>query len=270
MPRIVPSQIVGYIDARYRQAKEQISGRSPWYLGQDHTAQISHLLSMLEQLPEHLVTLSGEAAAEFGEAKEALRVAVTRWSEGDKAYVLNHLPAHAGLNPLTVLRKHLATLSDEGVEATTNPLSFIKDLGFRQSVRRDLASIDRLLLGQEWKAATVLAGSVIETLLLNAITEHESMNAGLVKNATQQLVKAGTLPKTPPLDLNSWNLQQMTEVAFHLTLIDKETATQCSLGRDFRNLIHPGKSVRTAQACNRATALSAVAGVAHCLDDLTS
>jgi hypothetical protein len=58
-------------------------------------------------------------------------------------------------------------------------------------------------------------------------------------------------------------------VAIELKLITKETEQQCRLAKDFRNLVHPGRAKRLGQACNRATALSAVAAVEHVTVDLS-
>jgi len=43
---------------------------------------------------------------------------------------------------------------------------------------------------------------------------------------------------------------------------------QVTLTRDFRNLIHPGKAQRLKQKCDKATALSVVAGLEHVRRDL--
>ena len=59
------------------------------------------------------------------------------------------------------------------------------------------------------------------------------------------------------------------EVAAELNLIGTETAMQCRLAKDYRNLIHPGRAQRLGQACNRGTALSAVAAVEHVVNDLS-
>src|SRR6266581_2002962 len=40
------------------------------------------------------------------------------------------------------------------------------------------------------------------------------------------------------------------------------------LTRDFRNLVHPGRAIRLGRQCNRATALSALAGIEHVVNDL--
>jgi hypothetical protein len=41
------------------------------------------------------------------------------------------------------------------------------------------------------------------------------------------------------------------------------------LAKDFRNLIHPGRSVRLARVCDQPTALAPVAGLGFLVRDLT-
>jgi hypothetical protein len=53
-----------------------------------------------------------------------------------------------------------------------------------------------------------------------------------------------------------------------LTAAD-DTAQQARLGKDFRNLIHPGRASRLGKICDRGTALSALAAVEHVVRDLT-
>ncbi len=66
----------------------------------------------------------------------------------------------------------------------------------------------------------------------------------------------------------SWGLHQYIDVAAELDLISDESADQARLAKEYRNLIHPGRSARLAQVCDRATALSALAAVEHVVRDL--
>ena len=54
-----------------------------------------------------------------------------------------------------------------------------------------------------------------------------------------------------------------------LGLIDGETTKQADLAREFRNLIHPGRSARLAKICDRGTALSALAAVELIVRDIS-
>jgi ribosomal protein L30E len=140
-------------------------------------------------------------------------------------------------------------------------------LEFRQSLRIDISNATRALANAEWKAATVLAGSVVEALLLWALLQRPTD----IPKAIAALLKKGTLGKDPGTNLESesWVLHVYIEVAAELNVIKTDTATQARLAKNFRNLIHPGRTLRLGQVCNRGTALSALAAVEHVVGDLT-
>ncbi len=102
-----------------------------------------------------------------------------------------------------------------------------------------------------------MAGSAIEALLLSAI-QRPSVKAKLA-NLTDR-------PKGGP---EHWDLHDYIKIAERLSLIKANTATQARLTQGFRNLIHPGRAQRTAEKCDRGTALTALAGVELVVRDLT-
>jgi hypothetical protein len=112
-----------------------------------------------------------------------------------------------------------------------------------------------------WKAATVLAGAAAEALLLWAIIERKSAS-------DTGAAHAAVIPSAPS-DPNRWDLDGYIKVAKALGLIEDETAKQADLAREFRNLIHPGRSARLAKKCDRGTALSALAAVELIVRDLS-
>jgi hypothetical protein len=67
---------------------------------------------------------------------------------------------------------------DEAVSEAADVLEFIDDAILRQNIRRDLWSADGALNNGEWKAATVLAGSLVESLLLWAIGRRPNTEIG--------------------------------------------------------------------------------------------
>jgi hypothetical protein len=123
------------------------------------------------------------------------------------------------------------------------------------------------LANGEWKAATVLAGSVVEALLLWAL--HQAL-AEDCRRAITSAVAKGTLSHRPPGELERWDLSEYIAVAEELTTIDVDTATQARLAKNFRNLIHPGRAQRLAQVCDRGTALAALAAVEMVVRCLTA
>ena len=57
-------------------------------------------------------------------------------------------------------------------------------------------------------------------------------------------------------------------LAFANGVIDAATEKQAGLAKDARNLVHPGKALRSGEACNKATALTALAAVYRVIDQL--
>ena len=269
MQPVVPSQVVEYIDSMYPQAKQQFDGSGKsFYLERDHAPNIRHILTMIENIPSHLLVLDGESHAEFGEAIAALSVALDSWSAGDNVHQLKKVPGRSKAHPLALLRKTLPNLSDTGITPSTAGLEFVEDVGLRSSLRRDLSAANEALATGNWKAATVLAGSVVEALLLEVLATRKQDDPSNVEKALSDLQAEGVLGRTPSSNLDEWNLHQLAETAGKLRIIQLYTLAQCRLAKDFRNLVHPGRQRRLSQECNRATALSAVTAVEHVIQDL--
>jgi hypothetical protein len=119
----------------------------------------------------------------------------------------------------------------------------------------DLSDATSALHNGEWKASTVLAGAVVEALLLWAIQFDLTKLASLLSK-----------PKGAP---ENWSLADLIDAAANLGLVKTNTATQGHLAKDFRNLIHPGRTQRINQVCDRATALTALAAAELVVRDLS-
>ncbi len=253
---IVPSQIVLYIDKRVPAVRERPQELS--VLGPEHAGMLGHVVDMIERVPPHLVVLGADADAEFGEAVHAIRAALRGWESGNHSIGLRPLVGMNGLHPLVAVRKWLARLPDEGPGTPDGGLDFIGDEALRTVLATDLASMERLLDVGTWKAATVIAGSVAEALLLDALLKREA-EAREAALRFQPVIKG---------QLDSWDLNELTTVARALEVIDEDTADLSALARRFRNLIHPGRSRRLEITCDRGTAFATVAAVEHVIRDL--
>lgn len=258
MPSYVPSQVVELIDSRLPAARKQCEGGPSFLVGADYAGLLALLLRMVDNIPEHLLVLRGDDAIEFGEAIEAIRIAVARWHAGDKSYFMQSMAARQGWSAITFVRKHAASLPDEAAVGNLHALTFIADLDLRASLAIDLKAMEDALDRRAWKSATLLAGSVTEALLLGALLQKEA-------DARRE---GGRLPSPAPTDLTDWNLHQLTEVANVLGVIEGATAAQCRVAKNFRNLIHPGRALRLAQDCDRGTAFATTAAVDHVVRDL--
>jgi hypothetical protein len=262
MPRVVPSVVVRFIDSSPLHAGEaglvSMNTVEPAFL--------SAVLSLSDQVPDELLTMDNDTYASLIHAKVEIEGILATWtSNRDKGYQLEPFRAHLKESPLARIRHALAKCPDESPAPGTSELNFIADPDLRTELRDDIGRINRALANGEWKGATVLAGSVVEALLLWALMQRSRADiAGAIARAS------GKFNKQPSPDgLDWWGLHEYIEVAAELAVIKTETAVQTRLTKDFRNLIHPGRAQRLAQKCDRGTALSAVAGVEHVVRDLT-
>jgi hypothetical protein len=264
MPYVVPSQVRVFIEQEFRPSGAPIGPNSQLF--REWSPQLSALVALAEQIPDHLISLTGPTYSQYVMALETIKYQLSTWLHSVSPTALAHV---GGQSAVFVIREALQLCSDEAPAPATAGLGFISDTDLSASVRLDISAAERDLVGHEYKGATVLAGSAIEALLLWAILEYEKNHVGSFKAAAAALRNSGILSKTPHSDIEQWHLSDLIEVARHLSLISEETATQARLAKDFRNLIHPGRARRLDKMCDRATALSALAAVAHVVRDLS-
>jgi hypothetical protein len=255
--RVVPSQVVETID--------ELFPRHTHHTYTIHTAgKISCVVKLIGEIPPELLRLPSDQYAQFRLHLSRLEFQLRSWLNrgGSDVDILTHGDAVASL------REVLARCPDEYPAPATADLLFIPDQDLRGNIRADIGTANRALLNAEWKAATVLAGSAIEALLHWKLGE-PPLTTAQINAAIVSAMSNGKLKKKPHQNRDYWDLQTFIEVAAELSFITSETVTAANLARDYRNLIHPGKAARQSQVCDRATALSALAGLEHVIRDLT-
>ncbi len=266
MPRVVPSQIVEFIDLTFPKAKKQTDeGGRGFSLNRPDQHPCAGVVDLIAQLPAELLVLPGEQYTEFVVSVAAIKDTLEIWKLRDHG--LDVIPRFGDYNPISFIRRALSLCPDEIPSKDTAELIFIKEEDLRANLRKDISATNQALSNGEWKAATILAGSVIEALLLWALKRHDQDERS---RAVNTLVEQETLTSDPGGNLDRWTLHIFVEVATKLEIIGENTAQQARLAKGFRNLIHPGREQRLGQKCNRATALSAVAAVEHVITDLSS
>jgi hypothetical protein len=264
MPRVVPSQVVDFIDQVFPWLRAPGQGG---YLSREHSGEAAGLLSLVDRIPEELLTLAGSEYGEFVCSVSAIRDKLVLWQNQQNPNIPTYLgQSFRGLNPVTLIRQALAKCPDEGPAPSTSELAFVTDAGLRTNLRNDVGAINRALANGEWKAATVLSGSAIEALLLWALEQRPPSD---IATAIAALTTSGELTRQPNANLERWDLHEFTEVAAKLEIIKADAAIETRLAREFRNLIHPGRAQRLGQKCDRGTALSSVAALDHVVRDLS-
>ena len=258
MARVVPTQVVELIDQLFPNSR--MADQLEVHMGA--TAQLAAIRAFADWIPPELITLTGQDLADYVVALSMIESAQRLWISAGSHWKLSN---YRNTSPIVLLRRALAKCPDQAPSPGTTELAFVTAPDLRESIRQDISAANRDMVNAEWKGATVLAGSATEALLLWGIQQ----NSGSWEAAAQALFVAGTLAQKPKSDPEQWTFIELIEVARHLGLITPETATQARLGKDFRNLIHPGRASRLGQVCDRATALSALAAVEHVVRDLT-
>ena len=254
MPRVVPSQIVALIHKFYA----NISDDDQFALNDTQLPQLTAILELIDRMPSEFLTLSAERFSLFMFSCQVLRTYAERYMGMDRRTaspgtpVVKKLRALDMKSPITFLRDCLADCPDEFPSEFTSELAFMElDSEYRGRLRVDMGSMEQALRNAEWKAATVLAGALLEALLLWAIQKKRQQSEA---KSTEML---------------AWHLPDYIKEALELKLITPDTSKQCELAKDFRNLIHPGRAIRLNQECKRGTALSAVAAVELVVEDLS-
>lgn len=249
MVRMVPSAVRQFIDndSVLSRCTDPDPKKQP-DLGYLQASELSALLHLLDEIPEELTPTQPDAYVDFVLGRSAMYHAVEVWRSGDRKTILKPLKRWGGLNAVALVYKALGAAPDEAPASTTKTLAFVTDAAARTTLQNDVAAVERAIHNSEWKAATVLAGSVIEALLLWALSKDP--------NAARAATVA---PKKN--DLKDWHLFELIQVAKELKLIGDQSAKQADLARDFRNLIHPAVAERARMKCDRPTAFGAFAGM---------
>lgn len=102
---------------------------------------------------------------------------------------------------------------------------FITTKEFRESLEADYTELKHSVENKSWKSAQVISGSIVECLLVDY----------LVAN-----------PTACPAGKNALNLSlgECVTACKNEGVISESTADLCSVIRNYRNLIHPGRAVR--------------------------
>ncbi|MBI3603023.1 MAG: hypothetical protein HY205_01045 [Nitrospirae bacterium] len=267
MSRVVPSQVVTYIEGAFAEIKRRPPNKPlTLHIDKVAAARLNGLVELIRQIPQELILLSGDDYSDFIANLGAIEVTLARWQNVDNSIALASLTRLPdGLSPVQILHSLLGKCPDAYPSPETAELRWIDDVGLRQNLRLDISSVNKALAEGEWKAATVLAGAVVEALLL---WRFQRADGAKLQCTIDTLKTEGSIGNKISKDPRWWHLPDFIVVAAALSIITPETKAQAELGKEFRNLIHPGKEQRDSLRCDRATALSAVAGMEHVIRDL--
>jgi hypothetical protein len=254
VPRAFPTQIAGYLSKTFGKPAS-----FDYAIIQSHIGAVAGFLELYDQLPAELIRLSADDYATLITSIATVRYGADQFRRGNSPDCLR--PVGPALGKAWEL---ITRLKDEA-PSTAHDLSFIKDLTSREMIGLDIAAISTNLQSGEWKGATLLSGSCCEALLLYGL---QTRPPGDVPAAVKAITWRTKAPDPADLTDRSWDLFSYTEVAHHLKLISDTTKCELGPARDYRNLIHPAKSIREKVRCDRGTAFVGAGALEHVISDL--
>jgi hypothetical protein len=182
--------------------------------------------------------------AELGQAKKLTfdwirKAGLGLDSHFEKKYEEASQNYHDDLEREFTIRAGLAAI--QGIKSTPGELpsstliekdfAFVTDEDLRNICKRDYEEVQRVQIAGAHKATILLSGSLTEALLLDALKRNEA--------------KATASSKASSKPLTQWDLHNLLDVAIDLGLINPGAAVLAKGIKDYRNLIHPGKEIRT-------------------------
>lgn len=249
MPRVSPGQVVALIDRIAPPARWNDKGLR---LNFGFAGQLAALVALIDDIPPELMPAEADKFAELVSSAAAIRTQVETWqSRGDFGH-LTYIQALGDLHPVGLIRRALAGLADDLPSADTPILLFVDDPLLQSSLRQDVSWAGSALRNREWKAATVLAGSVIEALLLWELKQFHPQ----------------PIPEIQRRPLDRWYLPDYIEAAKQLGCVKPETVTDAEKAQNYRNLIHAGRESRLSETCDLGSAHIAIGALSHVIRDL--
>jgi hypothetical protein len=210
-----------------------------------HRVEVYTLLSLLDELPRELIDLSSSDYLDFQRCRAVLATALSRWSAGDGQPVRDV----GQRDPVERVRRLMALCHDQ-LPPKPPELPVMEGqsrFGIEELIQAAWTDFDAL----EWMGATVFAGTAIEALLLWAIIHRIAKDQH----------------KKPPEQLY---FSDLIDMAGKHNFISADNKQQLQLAKSARNLMHPGAVLRSGSTCDKATALTALAGVYRTISDLSA
>lgn len=145
----------------------------------------------------------------------------------------------------------MSTDTELGIVAQTVPsFDFVSDRRFRDSLISDYREILRSTESGSWKAVHVLAGSIVEAILVD------------------YLVATASSSKRKGSDPLRMELGEAIEACRNEGILSQKAAELSSVVRGYRNLIHPGRVVRLGEKFNADTGRIAMSLVNVIVDEV--
>ena len=263
MPRTFPSQITTFL--RTTLGNYDVFGKGPIQdsaLAQEKIGALVAFIDLYDNLSEEIIPIEDASFAELVMSIGEARFGIEQYRNGGKAET-----SLASVGPAIVRAwKVIEKLPDE-LPSASQDLTFIVDSEIREMIGLDLSAISVAIQSGEWKGATVLAGSCAECALLYGIRSKDSKLPGSLQSAMNN-INWSKRPNPTDLEDRSWDLFSYTAVSSNMKIIIDTTKFELGALREYRNLIHPGKSLRSKMKYDRGTAYVSMGALLHVIRDL--
>ena len=221
---------------------EQMPGQTDTKLSVCHAAHVDAFLQVCRALEPDMVWSDGEHRTKWLIHTCSLRSALKAWTSDDRTILTG---THRDIDELVVLSKLASTLWRGPSDGPLEEFSFMKDSRLRSIAERDRRSLTVARQTEQTKMALVLAGSVIEALLLDVL-EHDKTATreaavavkGLRKESDPAIgrMKPGSTPE-------KWPFLVLIAVSGQagLGVLSKRAESVADTLRDWRNYVHPAQ-----------------------------
>lgn len=159
-----------------------------------------------------------------------------------------------------------------GSQAVVRSFAFVKRVEVREIVERDYRELTLVLLpGFAWKSAVVIAGSILEAILYDLLTQDATMISNAMNCRKSPKKRDGTTRDiTQDTYEDEWKLINLIDVAVDLDLLpsDRSKVFDQAL-REYRNFVHPRKELKLAHPPREADATLAKGALDAVCDHLS-
>jgi hypothetical protein len=224
------------------------------------------LVEMLAYIPEELLNFKTIEASDFLMARAALSREKELLSSGARKDSVEW-PSLDNHDCVEIVRTALSECEDEAISTSGTVLNFLEDPDLEKTLQTDFGSVESAIPNGEWKAATVISGSIIEALLLWAVERHQPQE---IEVAIQKALTDKQLSQKPNPDPSWWHLPELIEIAYGLGEITDDTLCSARPSKNFRNAIHPGRVMRTGIQCDRGMAYTTYGATLNVVRDLSA